>query len=83
MSAAILPFPLARRHDLIKKQAEVFVRSAPRAAENLLAHALETQRQALLRKGCGDRDADDQVVALEGAIRAEVWRIVLPPGGAA
>lgn len=83
MSAAILPFPLARRRDLVRKQAGLFARSAPRAAENLLGLALDTQRKALLRKGCDPAAAEAQVQALEGAIRAEVWRIVLTPVGAA
>lgn len=81
--ADVIPFPLARRRPLIRKQADLFTRHAPRAAENVLCHALETQRAALLRKGCDDRAVDAEIQALEGAIRAEVWRIVLTPGGAA
>ena len=83
MSAVIVPYPLSRRRDLVRRQAALVARSSPRAADNILAHALDTQRQALLRKGCDPAVADAEVAALEGAIRAEVWRVILSPGGAA
>jgi hypothetical protein len=75
----VIPFPLSRRADLIRRQAEFYTRSSPRASENQLTHTLEQQRAALLRKGCDERAVDHEVLALEGAIRAYVWRLVLTP----
>jgi len=78
--AQVLPFPLDRRADLVRKQAAFYARSSQRAAENQLTHLLEQQRAALLRKGCDPVIVDAQVEALEGSIRAHVWRLVLTPG---
>lgn len=80
--AEIVPFPLARRADLVRRQAALFAGLGQRAAENGLCHMLEIQRRVLLRRGIDDREADRQVLALEGAIRAHVWRLILVPGDA-
>ncbi len=77
--ARVFPFPLNRRVDLIRKQAEFYARSNPKAAENQLTHLLDVQRSALVRKGVDPVSADNEVDALEGAIRADVWRLVLTP----
>ena len=81
--AQVLPFPLTRRRDLIRRQARFYADQAPRAAEKNLAHQLKVQGEALIRKGVEPEAVQAQVEALQGAIRAEVWRLVLTPGGAA
>ena len=81
--AQVLPFPLVRRRDLIRRQARFYADQAPRAAEKNLGHQLQVQADALLRKGVEPEAVQAQVEALQGAIRAEVWRLVLTPGGAA
>jgi hypothetical protein len=73
----MLPFPLARRVDLIRRQAERFVdQETAKGAEKNLAHALDVQRQAFLRKGIPPEVVEAQVSELEGAIRARAWHVV-------
>jgi hypothetical protein len=81
--AEILAFPLARRRALIRKQAAWFGEQTARGAERNLGRQLEVQADALLRKGVDPDQVAREIAALEGAIRAEVWRLVLTPGGAA
>lgn len=83
VSARVLPFPLSRRRDLIRRQAQWFSAQPARAAERNLQHQLGVQLEALRRKGVDDETANAEVVALEGAIRAEVWWVILSGGGAA
>jgi hypothetical protein len=83
MSAAIIPFPLGRRRALVRKQARLFAATEHRAAERNLAHQLELQRQVMRRRGIDERSATAEVAALEGAIRAEVRRLVFTSGGGA
>lgn len=79
MTAKVLPFPLARRARLVRKQAECFANASAHAAENRLAQILDQQRATLRRNGCDAEATEEQVRALEGAIRAHVWRLVLTP----
>lgn len=77
--AEIIPFPLNRRRDLVERQANRFLDLGPKSCETTLAHQLQVQREALLRKGVDPVDVEREVRGLEGAIRAEVWRLVLTP----
>ena len=79
MSAAVLPFPLARRADLVRRQAAWFVEQGHRAAEVNLSRQLDNQRDCLVRKGVSLRTAVAEVRRLESAIRSEVWRLTLAP----
>lgn len=81
--AQVLPFPLTRRRDLIRRQARFYADQAPRAAEKNLAHQLKVQGEALIRKGVEPATAQDEVRSLELAIRAEVRGWPMSPGGAA
>ena len=81
--AQVLAFPLARRRDLIRRQASFYADQSPRAAETNLTRQLQVQADTLLRKGVSPEVVKAEVAALQGAIRAEVWRLVLAPGGAA
>ena len=55
----------------------------PSAAENWLAHQLKQQRESMSRRGIDDVEADEQIRALEVAIRCELWRLSAQSGGAA
>jgi hypothetical protein len=77
--AEVLPFPLNRRKDLIERQANRFLDLGPRSCETTLAAQLHIQREALLRKGVEPNAVERQVQALEGAVRARVWALVLTP----
>ena len=81
--AEILPFPLTRRRAFIRRTAARIADAAPKTGEKLLAHALRQQAAAMTRRGIPDGVVDRECRALECAIRAELWRVVLQPGGAA
>jgi len=80
MTAALIPFPLARRVGLIRRHALRYAESSQGAAENGLTTLLDQQRRVLLAKGIDAKVADDEIEALEGAIKAQVWRLILQPG---
>lgn len=81
MAASVIPFPLARRRRLIRRQAAFFAGQSRRSAEGNLAHQLEIQRRTLLAKGVAAEQVEPEVRALELAIRAEAARLIL--GGVA
>lgn len=81
--AQIHPFPLARRVGYVRRQGMWFAEQAPKAAESNLRRQLQVQFGALLNKGIDPETAEREVQALEAAIRCEVWRVILTPGGAA
>lgn len=81
--AVVLAFPLSRRVRLIRRLANRISDMSARGAEQTLFCQMQIQRDALLSKGVAPATVDQQVRSLEGAIRAELWRIVLLPGGAA
>ena len=81
--AQVLPFPLVRRRNLIRRQARFYADQAPQAAEKNLAHQLKVQGEALVRKGVAPDVADAEVRSLERAIRCEVRGWPMMPGGAA
>ena len=72
--AQVLPFPLARRRDLVRRQASFYTDQRPYAAETNLARQLQVQADTLLRKGVAPEVVAAEVECLKGAIRAEVWR---------
>lgn len=80
MTAAIIPFPLNHRRDLIRRQAAWYAQQGANGAEQNLQRQLLVQRQTLLGKGVAPSSVDAQVEALESAIRAEIWRLCLAPG---
>lgn len=77
--AEVLAFPLARRRDLVRRQAEWFCGQSHRAAEANIFRQLQVQRNTLLAKGVDPVTVEREVRALESAVRAEVWRLVLTP----
>jgi hypothetical protein len=80
--AQILPFPLAKRAGLIRKQARFFLSQPHGPAEKNLAAQLDVQRQALHRRSVTPEVIEAEVAALEVAIRAEAWRQTLFGGAA-
>lgn len=84
MPATVVPFPVVRRRAFIGKTAARIAGASPRAAEKLMVAALKRQRDVLARKGVAPELVEAEVRALEVAIRAAMWRVLLsPPGGAA
>jgi hypothetical protein len=81
MTATVVPFPLTRRLVIIRKTAARMSAVSPKAAENILAVALQQQADAFTRKGIPPGLIAAEVKVFEAAIRAELWRLVtLRPG---
>ena len=81
--AEVIPYPLARRVDLVRRQADRVLELDAAAGDRHILRQVDVQRQALLRKGCDPNAVEAQCQALEGAMRAEVWKIVLTGRGGA
>lgn len=79
MHALVLPFPLARRRDLVDRQAQWFAAQSHQAAERNLKRQLQVQRETLLRRGVSVERAETEVATLQAAIRHEVSRHLLTP----
>jgi hypothetical protein len=79
----VVPFPLARRVDLILRQAEYALCLKPEKAEQHIARQLQCQSDALRRRGISDEIVARELVGMESAIRAAMWHVVFDaPGGA-
>lgn len=82
-SADIVPFPLARRVDLIQRQAEYALCLTPEKAERHIERQLQCQADALRRRGVPEPTIERELLGMEGAIRAAMWHVVFDaPGGA-
>jgi Family of unknown function (DUF6074) len=81
MSAVVIPFPLARRIDLIHRQAEYALCLKPEQAEQHIARQLQCQADALHRRGVSDDIIVHELKAMEAAIRAAMWNVVFDTPG--
>jgi hypothetical protein len=79
MIALIVPFPTARRRDLVEAVAAGMLKRAPDQAERHLAFSADRQAIVLRRRGIEQPVIDEQIAAFVSAVRAEVWRRVLTP----
>jgi hypothetical protein len=77
MSAVVEPFPLARRLDLIHRQAEYALCLKPEKAEQHIARQLQCQADALHRRGVSDDIIAHELKAMEAAISAAIWHVTL------
>jgi hypothetical protein len=82
----VVPYPLARRRDLVLRLAEQMAVRAPGAAEKHLAQQIKRHVAILQRKGVDSLVIEEQTRALKSAVLSELFRVVLTrpgPGGAA
>ncbi|MCA6103942.1 DUF6074 family protein [Bradyrhizobium australafricanum] len=75
MSAAVIPFPLAKRLDLIHRQAEYALCLKPEKAEQHIHRQLQCQADALHRRGVSPAAIKRELAAMEMAIRTVMWRL--------
>jgi Family of unknown function (DUF6074) len=84
--ARMLAFPLNRRSALVRKLAAQMLSRSPAEAEAHLAFERRRHRRLLTRRQIPAAEIDVQIRALQAAVRAELWRLVmappLPRGGA-
>lgn len=69
MSAKIVPFPLAKRRQLIARQARYAAALSTDAAERHIAQQLPTQADAMRRKGVELNLIQHELKSMETAIR--------------
>ncbi|MBN9043584.1 MAG: hypothetical protein BGP05_01220 [Rhizobiales bacterium 62-47] len=82
MTAKIVPFPVARRRDLVEAVAGGMLKRAPDQAERHLAFSADRQAIVLRRRGIEQSLIDEQIAAFVSAVRAEVWHRVMSQGEA-
>lgn len=75
MTAVVLPFPLARRLDLIDRQARYALCLKPEKGERHIQRQIKTQVEALRRRGVADDVIAREVAGMEAAIRSGMWRL--------
>lgn len=82
MSSVIIPFPAARRHDLVHSIARRSLQLHPAAGEQHIRHSLKLQATVMRRKGVAEELIARDIAGLDGAIRALIWTTVMAPRGA-
>lgn len=83
MTANLIQFPHTRRVDFVRRAAVRFSDMAPSTAEKQLRALLKRQGDVMIKRGFAPEVVQAELYALECRIRAEMWRVVLTPGGAA
>lgn len=83
MSAVIIPFRFARRVPQIRKTASYMASVPGNHAEGHLREQLRRLEEGLRKKGVAEPLIRAEVGAYEGAIRANLWRLLISQGGAA
>lgn len=75
----VVPFPIARRRDLVEAVAAGMLKRAPAQAERHLEFSADRQAIVLRRRGIEQSVIDEQIAVFVSAVRAEVWRLVMAP----
>jgi Family of unknown function (DUF6074) len=78
-SAAITPFPSARRTGFIRKHAQHMATLTPTHSEGYLRHQMKIQSDTMRRHGVAEDAIAREIKSLESSIRSELWRVVLLP----
>lgn len=79
-TAEVVPFPLARRRAFIERHARIIAGMRADAGERYLHRQLLIQFDTLERKGVACDVIEREVLSLQSAIRAALWKAVLMPG---
>jgi hypothetical protein len=77
--ARVVPFPAARRHAFIHKQAGRMAALSRTRADAYLRQQLRIQADTMRRRGVAEETIGREVKSIESAIRAEMWKCVLTP----
>jgi hypothetical protein len=78
----IVPFPRHRNRRFVRRHAARMAELSPVTAEKHLRHQLSIQVETMLKRGIDPDAVERERRSLETAIRAELWHLVLMPGGA-
>jgi hypothetical protein len=82
MSAIIVPFPIARRRDFIRKQAAHAARMNPDSAVRYVERQLLAQRDAMRRRGIAENMIDRELHSMAAAMHTEFLQVKSAMGGA-
>jgi hypothetical protein len=77
--ASVVPFPAARRTDLVQRIAARMAVLPLKSAEAHLLRQLEIQAETMRRRGIAERVIARENRALQTAVRVRLWRCVLLP----
>jgi hypothetical protein len=84
MTAASVPFPVARRRRfIVKTVARLASLPSGVTAEKTLVATLNRQAANMARKGVAPEAVERERRVLEAVLRAELWKCILLPDGAA
>lgn len=83
MTAAVIPFPRVRNRAFITRHAIRMTEMAPGKGEAHLRRQIELQMETMRKRGIPEPIIVAEAQAIEAAIRAELWRVVIFKGGAA
>ena len=79
-SSTVIPFPLARRRAFIDRHARLIATMRPEVGERYLDRQLQVQFENLQRRGIDLEIINHEIIALDVAIRAALWRAVVTGG---
>jgi hypothetical protein len=79
MSAAVVPFPIARRRSFIRKQTEHMSLMNPEAGVRYFEHQVTVQAEAMRRKGICEELVQRELRAMRRAIQAGFAGNILQP----
>lgn len=83
MTAAVVPFPLARRTAMIQRQADYALCLKPEKAERHIQRQLQCQTENLQRRGVADDLISREIASMESAIRSAMWHLTFDTPGEA
>jgi hypothetical protein len=79
MTGQIIPYPAARRHQLVSSIARRSLELGAVAGERHIARSLELQGTVMRRKGIAEHLIVRETRALDSAVRAQMWNAILLP----
>lgn len=79
MSAEMIPFPAARRVDLVRSVVRRALELPPHAGEHHIVRSVDLQATVMRRKGVAEPLIARERVGLESAIRRQLWEAVMRP----
>lgn len=79
MTAAVIPFPIARRLDLVQSVARRMLELPPDRAERHFEFSLERQAKVMRRRGIAQAAINQELTTFAAAVRALVWENVFFP----
>jgi hypothetical protein len=80
MTATVLPFPLARRRDMITRQSRYASELSPDSAERFIRQQLTIQGDRMGRRGVPRDLITHELRCMESAIRRELQRSISKGG---